>query len=142
MTISWKTRKRKIPTRSGISAMSVCRRFLALLAAVLLMVAVGAAQDSKPKKGEAQPRSLSGIVSLPDGKPAVRAVVQLENSKTKAIVSFYSQDDGSYFFHELAPEVDYRVSARFQDASSSTHTVSSFSSQKNVVINLKLERKP
>jgi len=141
MTISWKTTRRKIPTRIGGSAISGRRRLLALLAVLLAAVSMGAAQDSKPKKGEAQPRSLSGTVSLPDGKPAARAVVLLENTKTKSIVSFYSQDNGSYFFRELSPDVDYRVSARLEDAISPTHTVSAFNSRKDIVINLKLEKK-
>jgi len=141
MTISWTTRRKRNPRRTGISPRGGRRRFLALLAVMLSMVALGAAQDPKPKKGEVQPRSLSGIVTTADGKPAARAVVLLENTKTKAIVSFYSQNDGSYFFHELAPEVDYRVSARLEGDSSAAHTVSAFNSRKDIVINLKIEKK-
>ncbi|HMD70936.1 MAG TPA: carboxypeptidase-like regulatory domain-containing protein [Bryobacteraceae bacterium] len=141
MTVSWKTRTRRTATKTGGSATSRFRCFLALLAVLLLSAAAGSAQDSKPKKGEAQPRSLSGIVSLPDDKPAARAVVLLENTKTKAIVSCYSQTDGSYFFHDLSPDVDYKVGARLEDAVSPTRTLGAFNPRKDVVINLKLEKK-
>jgi hypothetical protein len=108
---------------------------------LLLCVSLGTAQDSKPKKGAAAPRTLKGVVSLPNDKPAVHAVVLLENTKTKSIVSFYSTEDGSYFFHDLSPDVDYKISARLEDSASSTHTLSSFDSRKDAVINLKLEAK-
>jgi Carboxypeptidase regulatory-like domain len=114
---------------------------LALLALLLLSASVGAAQGAKPKKGESQPRSLTGIVSLSDGKPASRAVVLLENTKTKAIISCYTQQDGSYFFHELSPDVDYKVSARLEDAVSNSRTLGAFDARKEAVINLKIEKK-
>jgi hypothetical protein len=107
----------------------------------VVCASLGGAQSAKPKKGEAQPRTLTGVISLPDGKPAVRAVVLLENTKTKSIISFYSQPDGSYFFHELSPDVDYRVSARLEDQTSPTRTLSAFDSRKEAVINLKIEQK-
>lgn len=128
-------------TKTGGSAMSRFGFFLALLAVLLLSAPAGTAQTSKPKKGEAQPRSLTGIVTLADDKPAARAVVLLENTKTKAIISCYSQQDGSYFFHELSPDVDFKVSARLEDAVSPTRTLGAFNPRKDVVINLKLEQK-
>lgn len=141
MTISWKKRTTRRARKTGDSALSRFGCFLALLAVLLLSVSAGTAQTSKPKKGEAEPRSLSGIVTLPDDKPAVRAVVLLENTKTKAIISCYSQQDGSYFFHELNPDVDYKVSARLEDAISPTRTLGAFNPSKDVVINLKVENK-
>jgi len=128
-------------TKTGGSAISRFGCFPALVAVLLLSAGVGSTQSSKPKKGEAEPRSLSGIVSLPDGKPAARAVVLLENTKTKAIISCYSQENGSYFFHELSPDVDYKVSARLEDAVSPTRTLGAFNPRKDVAIDLKLENK-
>jgi hypothetical protein len=121
--------------------MSRFGRLLALVAVALVCASIGAAQDPKPKKGEPQPRTLMGVVTMPDDKPAARAVVLLENTKTKNIISFYSQPDGSYFFHELSPDVDYKVSARLEDAVSPTRTLSAFNTRKDIVINLKLEKK-
>jgi hypothetical protein len=121
--------------------MSRFGRLLALLAVALVCASMAAAQDPKPKKGEPQPRTLMGVVTMPDDKPAARAVVLLENTKTKNIISFYAQPDGSYFFHELSPDVDYKVSARLEDAVSPTRTLSAFNTRKDIVINLKLEKK-
>lgn len=140
MKPSLKTRRKRPKTTVG-SERPLFGRLLTLLAVGVLFAAGGAAQNPKPKKGEAQPRSLTGMVTTPDDKPAVRAVVLLENTKTKAIISFYSQQDGTYFFHELSPDVDYKISAKLDDAVSATRTLSSFDARKDAVINLKLEKK-
>ncbi len=141
MTISWKKRTRRRATRTGDSAMSRTRCFLALAAVLLLSASVGVAQAPKPKKGDAQNRTLMGVVSLPDGKPAARAVVLLENTKTKTIVTCYTQPDGSYVFRELNPDVDYKVNARLDDAISPSRNLGAFDARKEAVINLKLEKK-
>jgi hypothetical protein len=140
MKPSLRTRRKRPKTTAG-SEWPPVTRFLALLAVLVLFACTSAAQNPKPKKGEAQPRSLTGMVTTPDDKPAVRAVVLLENTKTKAIISFYSQQDGTYFFHELSPDVDYKISAKLDDAVSPTRTLSSFDGRKDAVINLKLEKK-
>ena len=129
MRPSSRTRRKK-PTKTGIRVLTV----------LLLCVSIGVAQDPKPKKGQPIPRTLAGVVTLSNDKPASGAAVLLENTKTKSIVSFRSQADGTYFFHELSPDVDYKVTARLDDQTSKTHTLSSFDSRKAAVINLKLEK--
>lgn len=141
MKVSWKMTRKMRATRTGVSAMSWTRCFGALLAVLLLSCLVAAAQTPKPKKGEPRTRTLMGIVSLPDGKPATRAVVLLENTKTKAIISCYTQPDGSYVFRELNPDVDYRVNARLEDAVSPSRNLGAFDARTEAVINLKLEKK-
>jgi len=135
----WRTR-RKNPRTTGGSRSSAFVRLAPLIAVALLCAGLAGAQD-KPKKGQPQTRTLSGVVTSTDGKPVARAAVLLENTKTKSIVSFYSQPDGSYFFHELSPDVDYKVTARLDDQTSSTRTLSSFDSRRQAVINLQLEKK-
>jgi hypothetical protein len=68
-------------------------------------------------------------------------VVQLKNTKTLQIRSFLSQQDGTYYFHGLSPDIDYELTARTDDAASGTKTLSSFDSRKEAVINLKLNPK-
>ena len=140
----WRMRRRNLKTTAGSPDPGPCRpvflRTLTLLALALLCLGPAGAQE-KPKKGQPQMRTLTGIVTSVDGKPVARATVLLENTKTKQIVSFYSQPDGSYFFHELNPDVDYKVSARLEEDVSATHTLSSFDSKRETVINLKLEKK-
>jgi hypothetical protein len=139
MRPSWRTRKRKLRTTAGKRPSGLAWA-LALVTVALLCVGPAGAQE-KPKKGQPQTRTLTGVVTSPDGKPVARASVLLENTKTKQIVSFYSQQDGTYFFHELSPDVDYKVTARLENDSSATHTLSSFDSRREAVINLKLEMK-
>jgi hypothetical protein len=81
------------------------------------------------------------VVTTPDEKPAVGAVVQLKDTKTKQVRSFYTQAKGDYYFHELSTDVDYELTATFQGASSKTRTLSVFDSRKEAIINLKLEAK-
>ena len=114
----------------------------ACLAVFLIAVSSGAAQKNKK---ESTTRSVSGTVTTADGKPAVGAVVQLKDTKTKNVRSFYTQDKGEYYFHELSTDIDYELSATFRDAgailSSGTKTLSVFDSRKDAHIDLKLNPK-
>jgi len=139
MRVSLRMKRRNLKTTAG-NRIPVFARLIALAAVFALFASLGMAQ-SKPKKGEPQTRTLKGVVTTADGSPAAKAVVLLENSKTKMIISFNSQDDGSYYFHELSPDVDYKVSARLNDNISATRTLSSFDSRREAVINLKLDKK-
>jgi hypothetical protein len=106
----------------------------ALAAAVLLFSAVGIAQNQKT-------RSVQGSVTASDDSLVTGAVVYLKNTKTLQIRSFFTQKDGSYYFHDLSPDIDYELKAEFSGASSGTHTLSSFDSRKLATINLKLNSK-
>jgi hypothetical protein len=109
-------------------------RLAALSLAVLLIAApAGLAQ----KKKESSTRSVGGVVTSADDKP----VVQSKELKNKNVRSFYTQDKGEYYFHELSTEVDYELTATFQGASSKTRTLSVFDSRKDAVVNLKLNPK-
>lgn len=116
------------------------RRVLALMAAVLLLTA-SASFAQKKKKGEETTRSVAGVVTTAEDSGVVGAVVQLKNTKTLQIRSFITKENGSYYFHELSPDIDYELKADYQGASSPTKTLSSFDSRKNAVINLKLNPK-
>ena len=107
------------------------------LALFLIAVPGGLAQ----KKKDAATRSVSGIVTGADQKPVVGAVVQLKDTKTKQVRSFYTQEKGDYYFHELSTDIDYELTATFQGASSTTRTLSVFDSRKDAVLNLKLNQK-
>src|SRR5690349_214205 len=113
------------------------RKTLAATTAVLLLCACGLFAQGK-KKGEETTRSVQGVVSTNEDAPAVGAVVQLKNTKTLQIRSFITKENGSYYFHELSPDVDYELKADFQGASSPTKTLSIFDSKKSATINLKL----
>ncbi|HEY1185992.1 MAG TPA: carboxypeptidase-like regulatory domain-containing protein [Bryobacteraceae bacterium] len=108
---------------------------LALLAAALLLVAIaGFAKDP-------QTRTVQGAVSAPDESLVNGAVVYLKNTKSLQIRSFFTQKDGSYYFHDLSPDIDYELKAEYNGLSSGTHTLSSFDTRKLATINLKLNAK-
>jgi hypothetical protein len=113
------------------------RKTLAAAAAVLLLCAFGLSAQGK-KKGEETTRSVAGVVTTAEDAPAPGAVVQLKNTKTLQIRSFIAKENGSYYFHELSPDVDYELKADFQGASSGSKTLSAFDSRRNATINLKL----
>lgn len=108
---------------------------LAMLAAVLVLAAVaGFAEDQRT-------RSVQGSVTAADDSLVSGAVVYLKNAKTLQIRSFFTQKDGSYYFHDLSPDIDYELKAEYNGASSGAHTLSSFDSRKLATINLKLNPK-
>jgi len=127
--------------RASNAAEGQMRKTVAVVAAVLLMCAAGSYAQEKKKKGEETSRSVSGAVTAADDSAAVGAVVQLKNTKSLQIRSFITKDDGTYYFHELSPDVDYELKADYQGASSGSKTLSSFDSRKNATVNLKLNPK-
>lgn len=114
------------------------RVWIFLLAASLFCSAVSFAQK---KKGSDQTRSVQGTVSAADDSPVDGVRVYLENTKTLQVRTFYTQKDGSFYFHELSPDVDYKLRAEFDGAASPTKTLSSFDTRKEAVLNLKLNKK-
>src|SRR5437867_4203828 len=110
----------------------------AALAAVVLCLALPLlAQSAKDRKV----RSVQGIVTDAQENPLAKAVVQLKNTKTLQVKSFYTDEKGSYRFHGLDPDLDYELKAEYGNVSSGPRTVSSFDSRREVVINFKLDVK-
>ena len=119
------------------------RRLVWLTAAAMLCAAFGWAQsykDTYGKKVENHTRSVQGVVTGADEKPVPGAVVQLKNTKTLQIRSFITQDNGTYYFHELSTDVDYELRADYHGASSGTKSLSSFDSRKQATLDLKLKK--
>ena len=67
-------------------------RIAAIWLSALLVCAPAVVAQSKKK--EPTVRSVSGVVKTSDDKLAVGAVVQLTDTKTKQVRSFYTQDHG------------------------------------------------
>ena len=117
-------------------------RWLVLLAvAAMLCAPVVSAQEKKKSKADDHIRSVQGIVTGTDEKPVAGAVVQLKNTKTLLIRSFITQENGSYYFHELSTDVDYELRADYHGASSPTKALSAFDSRKEATLDLKLTKK-
>jgi hypothetical protein len=114
------------------------KRTAFFLAIVLICVPGGVAQ----KKKDPATRSVAGVVTTQDDKFVVGAVVQLTDTKTKQVRSFYTQEHGDYYFHGLSPDIEYEITASYKGATSRTRTLSVFDSRKDAVVNLKLNPKP
>jgi carboxypeptidase family protein len=115
------------------------RRACSLGLALAFFVALAAAQDGKR---EAQLRTVRGVVSDKSSEdPIPSGVVFLKNTRTNAVRSYIADEEGNYRFSGLDPNTDYEIHAEKDGAKSATHTVSSFDSKKEIVLNLKIEKR-
>ena len=115
------------------------RQRICCLAVALSLFA--AAAQSQDKKHEAQLRTVRGVVADKSDTPISGSVVFLKNTRTNSVRSSYTDDTGNYRFSGLDPNADYELHAEKDDAKSPTRTVSSFESRKDIVLNLKIDRK-
>ena len=112
---------------------------LTAVAMILVVATFGArGQDSKR---EAQLRTVHGIVSDKSETPIPASVVFLKNTRTNTMRSYIADEQGNYRFSGLDPNVDYEVHAEKDGAKSQTRTVSSFDSRKDIILNLKIEKR-
>jgi carboxypeptidase family protein len=118
--------------------MNVWQRICGLAMILTLVAVAGIGQD---KKREAQLRTVRGVVSDKSDSPLSGSVVFLKNVRTNSVRSSYTDDTGSYRFSGLDPNADYELHAEKEGAKSPTRTVSSFDSRKDIVLNLKIDKK-
>jgi hypothetical protein len=119
--------------------MSTRLRLLLVALALILCASAAFAQDAKR---EAQLRTVRGVVIDKSSEaPIPSGVVFLKNTRTNAVRSYIADDDGNYRFSGLDPNVDYEIHAEKDGAKSATRTISSFDSKKEIILNLKLEKK-
>jgi len=113
---------------------------LAFLLIATLSVAA-AQQDKEAAKHEASLKTVRGLVTDKAESPIPASVVFLKNNRSNAIRSYISDDAGNYRFSGLDPNVDYEIHAEKDGAKSQTRTISSFDSKKEIVLNLKIDKK-
>jgi hypothetical protein len=93
------------------------------------------------RQGPTQLRTVHGTVIDASNSPVSGAVVYLKNMTTRAVRTYFSSAQGRYHFSGLDPNVNYQIHAEHQDFTSTYHTVSSFDSHPDIVIELKVDRK-
>ena len=118
--------------------MKLARGCFYLLLALWILTTPATAQD---KKHEAQLRTVHGLVLDKSESPISESVVFLKNTRTNIVRSFYTDANGNYRFSGLDPNVDYEVHAEKEGAKSTTRTISSFDSRKDINLNLKIDKK-
>jgi hypothetical protein len=114
------------------------RRIAFLFGILVLFVFPGLAQDSKK---ETQLRTVRGVVSDKSENPMPNSVVFLKNLRTNGVRSNFADTEGNYRFSGLDPNADYEIHAEFEGAKSPVRSVTSLDSRKEIVINLKIDRK-
>ena len=114
------------------------RLFGFLVLAVFVFAASAAAQG---KKGGPQLRTVRGQVFDKQENALPKSVVYLKNTRTQTVKTYIADDEGNYRFSGLDPNVDYEIHAQHEDQTSQTRTVSSFESRKEIILNLKVDRK-
>jgi len=115
------------------------RRVCTLGLGLALCVSMAAAQDAKR---EAQLRTVRGVVSDKSSEnPVPSGVVFLKNTRTNAVRSYIADEEGNFRFSGLDPNTDYEIHAEKDGAKSTTHAISSFDSKKEIVLNLKIEKR-
>jgi hypothetical protein len=97
-----------------------------------------AAQTKQEKKAEAELRTLHGSVIDKDENPIASGVVYLMNAKTQEVRTYIADEQGNYRFSGLDPNVDYEIHAEHEGLTSSTRTLSSYDSRKDIEMTLKI----
>jgi Carboxypeptidase regulatory-like domain len=116
--------------------------FVGLSCHAQVQIPVGNSRSSdnnNPKSSRITSRTLAGTVIDKGDKPIPNAVVYLKNTKTLAVKTVFAQNDGSYRFPELSPNVDYDVYAMKDGKKSSTKTLSQFDSREKANLNLQID---
>jgi hypothetical protein len=118
------------------------RRLVLISAAVLLLSAVLCAQLFGGKKTDdaTAPRNLTGTIFDKDDHVVPSAIVYLKNTRSLSVATFITEQDGSYRFQNLSPNIDYEVRAESHGNKSQVKTLSSFDARKQAHINLKLDK--
>ena len=117
-------------------------RLFCVAFALMFLASISMAQDAKEQaKREAQLRTVHGIVTDKSDAPIAAGVVFLKNTRSNAVRSYISDDAGNYRFSGLDPNTDYELHAEKDGGKSPTRTVSSFDSKKDMIVNLKIDKK-
>jgi protocatechuate 3,4-dioxygenase beta subunit len=115
--------------------------FALILALCIAALSPARAQTKDQKRAEAQLRTVHGSVLDKAENPVPSSVVYLKNLKTQAVKTYIADDTGHYRFSGLDPNVDYEIHAEHDDVTSSTRTISSFDTRRDMELTLKLTRK-
>ena len=114
------------------------RAAIGLILGMLVLSLSAYPQDSKK---ESQLRTVRGVVVDKSESTVQGSVVFLKNLRTNQVRSYIADNEGSFRFSGLDPNIDYEVHAEKDGAKSPTRQVSSFDNRKEIVLTLKLDKK-
>jgi ribosomal protein L15E len=122
------------------------KKIFAVLALALIFATGAVAQVNLPlggsgpsqKKPRPTSKMLTGTVSDKSEKPISGAVVYLKNSKTLVVKSYFTQQDGTYRFPQLALNTDYEIWAEKDGKKSDIKGISQFDDRFTPTVNLRI----
>jgi protocatechuate 3,4-dioxygenase beta subunit len=114
------------------------RRFSQLCVAIALFAVAAFAAGAQNQNPQTELRTVHGVVLDKNENPVPSSIVYLLNVKTQAVRTYIADSNGQYRFSGLDPNVDYEIHAEHGNLTSSTHTVSSFDSRRDIEVVLKL----
>jgi len=118
------------------------RRLAVIGAAVLLLSGILCAQLFGGKKNDdaSAPRNLPGNIFDKADHAVPSAIVYLKNTRSLAVATYITDQEGFYRFNNLSPDIDYEVRAESNGRKSQAKILSSFDTRKQAHINLKLDK--
>lgn len=113
------------------------RVFRVALVIALMAIAASAAR-ARNQNSQTELRTVHGVVLDKNDNPVGTSIVYLLNTKTQDVRTYIADANGQYRFSGLDPNIDYEIHAEHGDLTSSTQTVSSFDSRRDIEVVLKL----
>ena len=108
-------------------------------AMVMAIFGVAVAAAGAPNQNsQTELRTVHGVVLDKNDNPVTSSIVYLLNTKTQDVRTYIADANGQYRFSGLDPNIDYEIHAEHGDMTSSTQTVSSFDSRRDIEMVLKL----
>ncbi len=116
--------------------------FSLLLVGNLALAQLGGYAPERKKEKPVTSRELVGqVMDKSSDAPMGKAIVSLKNTKTLAMKTFITEQDGNYRFAGLAMNVDYEIFAEQAGKRSDTKTLSAFDTRPKAIINLRIDNK-
>ncbi|HKS67289.1 MAG TPA: carboxypeptidase-like regulatory domain-containing protein [Candidatus Acidoferrales bacterium] len=117
------------------------RSWMLILAAAVTLACVTPPSYAQDQRNRPELRTVHGTVIDQNENPVSTSIVYLKNMKTQGVKTYITSEDGIYRFSGLDPNVDYQVHAEHNDLTSSSHTISSYDSRRDIDMPLKLSHK-
>ncbi len=111
---------------------------LAVLFCGMLWVGVETGASSSALAQNTQ-RSVQGRVVTGDDTPVRSAIVYLSDTRTMAVESYITQEDGAFRFEQMSPDDDYKLWAQTGGKKSKIRTLSSFDDRSVFHVILKID---
>lgn len=105
---------------------------------IVLLAFAASVAGARNQNSQTELRTVHGVVLDKNDNPVASSIVYLLNTKTQDVRTYIADANGQYRFSGLDSNIDYEIHAELGDLTSSTQTVSSFDSRRDIEVVLKL----